>query len=193
MEKSLFKVSKRVTSLRVKVSNRKYECRMLLINDRYLCIVLLPLIFDFDFCCPWYLLNVMSKVPTLASSVTSVLAIKKVHHVAAIWNHTNVGPHKPYYFDDHIKAIPIENHINECSHQNHTNGLPYQNPNNELSHQNHTNRCPHRQYVNRQPYYIMSKHSKARCSLFSYFLSFRKKPDMHFQSPVDYHTLYKSG
>lgn len=52
LEKSLFKVSKRVTSLRVKVSNREYEYRMLLINDRYLCIVLLPLIFDFDFCCP---------------------------------------------------------------------------------------------------------------------------------------------
>lgn len=52
LEKSLFKVSKRVTSLRVKVSNREYEYRVLLINDRYLCIVLLPLIFDFDFCCP---------------------------------------------------------------------------------------------------------------------------------------------
>ena len=116
LEKSLFKVSKRVTSLRVKVSNRKYECRMLLINDRYLCIVLLPLIFDFDFCCPWYLLNVMSKVPTSASSVTSVLAIKKAHHVAAI-----LKPHQCRTAQAILFWRPYQSDTNRKPHQIHVN------------------------------------------------------------------------
>ena len=67
--KPLFKVSQRVTSLRVKVINREDEYGIRLNNDRNLRIILLLLIFDMSQhkVSISYLLKVISKSPTLTS------------------------------------------------------------------------------------------------------------------------------